>query len=89
VERHLTTFFEWIKAALGEIAPATGPLAAKHFYLTFSGIVTQYFTVAPALAGPWGEDPLGAPALAERRAHLHWLVDTLLARLETTNPQAI
>lgn len=82
VKRHLATFFEWITQALAEIAPRTGPLAAKHFYLSISGIVTNYFTVIPAIAEQWGDDPMSPNALAERREHLHWLVDTLLARLQ-------
>ena len=82
VQKHLATFFIWITEALAEIAPKDGPLAAKHFYLTISGIVTNYFTVTPALADHWGTDPMSPAALAERREHLHWLVDTLLARLQ-------
>lgn len=82
VRRHLATFFEWITEALAEISPKTGPLAAKHFYLSISGIVTNYFTVTPALAEQWGTDPMSPAALGERREHLHWLVDTLLARLQ-------
>jgi AcrR family transcriptional regulator len=82
VRRHLATFFEWITESLAEISPKTGPLAAKHFYLSISGIVTNYFTVTPALAEQWGVDPMSPAALAERREHLHWLVDTLLARLQ-------
>jgi AcrR family transcriptional regulator len=82
VRRHLATFFEWITEVLAEVSPKTGPLAAKHFYLSISGIVTHYFTVAPAIAEQWGCDPMSTDALAERREHLHWLVDTLLARLQ-------
>lgn len=82
VRRNLAAFFDWITEALAEIAPKTGPLASKHFYLSISGIVTNYFTVTPALAEQWGEDPMSPSALAERREHLHWLVDTLLARLQ-------
>jgi len=82
VRRNLAAFFDWITEALAEISPQTGPLAAKHFYLSISGIVTNYFTVTPALADQWGTDPMSPAALAERREHLHWLVDTLLARLQ-------
>ncbi len=82
VRHHLATFFEWITEVLAEISPKTGPLAAKHFYLSISAIVTNYFTITPAIAKQWGVDPMSPAALAERREHLHWLVDTLLARLQ-------
>lgn len=82
VRKNLASFFDWITEALAEVSPKTGPLASKHFYLSISGIVTNYFTVTPALAEQWGTDPMSPAALAERREHLHWLVDTLLARLQ-------
>jgi AcrR family transcriptional regulator len=87
IERHLAPFFEWTVELLAEIAPQGGPLAARHFYLTISGIVTNYFTYAPALADAWEGDPMGASALAERRAHIHWVVDTLLTALAQEGPQ--
>lgn len=82
IERHLTPFFDWTVELLKEVAPASGPLAARHFYLTISGLVTGYFTYAPAVRGAWDGDPLGQDALAERRAHVHWVMDSLLAALD-------
>jgi len=81
VQRNLAPFYQWITGVLAEIAPASGPLAARQFYVTFSGSVINYFTYGPVLAPMWGGDPSGADGLAERRAHLHWLVDTILDRL--------
>lgn len=81
VLRHLAPFFEWTTTLLSEIAPAQGPLAARHFYLTISGIVTGYFTYAPALESHWEGDPMSTQALAERRQHVHWLVETLVTAL--------
>ena len=69
IRKNLEPLFRWITGALGEIAPAEGPLAARHF------------TYAPVLQGLWGEDPLSAAALAERRAHVHWMVDGILERM--------
>ncbi len=82
VQRHLRTFFQWMTRALADITPAQGPLSAKHFYISISGIVISYFTYTPVLGSTWGQDPLSDKALTERRAHVHWLVDALLARLQ-------
>ena len=59
-----------------------GPLAARQFFLTFSASVINHFTYGEALAPAYGTDPLSPDGIAERRAHLHWLVDALLAALE-------
>jgi len=82
VQRNLAPMFDWISNALADIAPATGPLAARQFFVTFSATVINYFTYGPVLAAMWGDDPTSDGALDERRAHLHWLVDTILDRLQ-------
>lgn len=81
VRRNLEALFEWAAGALEPVTPRRGPLAAKHFFLTFSGIVINYYTYAPAFEGLWGEDPMSPRARAERRAHVLWVLETLLARL--------
>ncbi len=81
VRQNLGLLLRGVEAALGDAVPAHGPLAARHFFVTLSGAVLNYFTYAPALEGAWDGDPLSPEGIAERRAHLHWLVDTLLAAL--------
>lgn len=81
VEKTLAPLFDWTVQALSEVTPREGPLAARQFYVTFSGMMINYFTYAPVLGRVWGADPLSAEALAERRAHVHWIADTLLAGL--------
>ena len=75
--------FEWTAQALSTVAPDRGPQAARHFFVSFSGIVTNYYSYARVLGPLWGADPLSESALAERREHVHWLVDTLVQRLST------
>ncbi len=82
IGENLAVLLGGIEQALAEVTPADGPTAARHFFVTLSGAVINYFTYAPALAGVWPGDPLDAEAVSERRAHLHWLVDALLAHLE-------
>jgi TetR/AcrR family transcriptional regulator len=88
IRRHLQPLLEWTAKALSEITPNVGPLAGKHFFLTFSGATINFFTYGPLLEGAWGVDPRSDEAVEERRAHLHWLVDTLLAGLEAEAARA-
>ncbi len=82
VRRGLVPLLQWTERALEELTPREGPLAARQFFLTFSGAVINFFTYGPMLAPMWNTDPLGDQGIAERRAHLHWLVDTVLTGLE-------
>jgi len=82
IQRNLRPLFEWFEKALAGVTDPEGPLAARHFFVTFSGITINYFTYSPLLAPAWNGDPLSSAALEERRAHVHWLVDALLAALE-------
>jgi len=88
VRRNLEPLFNWTVAALSEVAPETGPTAARQFFVTFSGIVINYFTFAPVLGPLWGDDPMSEEGLAERRAHVHWIVDTLLDRLRQQSSES-
>jgi TetR/AcrR family transcriptional regulator len=83
IERNLRQLFDWTTRALAELVPDAGPLAARHFFVTFSAMVINYFTYTPVLGEAWGErDPMGEEALSERRAHVHWMVDVALTALE-------
>jgi TetR/AcrR family transcriptional regulator len=78
IQKNLAPLFGWLRDALSEVAPETGPMAARQLFVTFSALVINYYTFAPVLAPEWGDDPLGPAALAERREHVHWIVDLLL-----------
>jgi len=78
IRKNLLPFYRWTEAALTEYLPADGPLAARHFYVSFSGMVINYFTYGPLLAEAWGTDPLGEEAVEERREHVHWVADRVL-----------
>jgi AcrR family transcriptional regulator len=82
VKRHLTEVLSIATEAFGDRAEMTGHLAPRHFQLTLSAAVINYFTYAPILGKDfWDSDPMSAPALAERRAHIHWIVDAWLDAL--------
>ena len=81
IQKSMSPLLEWTSEMLGDIAPQTGPLATRHFFVTISASVINYFTYTPAVAPAWGDDPLTPDAIEERRAHLHWLVDVCLDQL--------
>lgn len=81
IGRNLGALYGWMEEALRGVAPAHGPLAARQLFVTFSAAVINYFTYAPVIGAAWGSDPMDAAGLAERRAHVHWLVDAVLERL--------
>lgn len=81
IGHHMTPLYRWVERALEGVAPKTGPLAAGQLYVTVSGVVTSWYSQAPLLAALWDKDPEGAEAGAERRAHVHWLVDAMYEKL--------
>lgn len=85
VERNLTPFYDHVTGLLGSLSPAFGPRAARQLYITLSGAVLNYCTYAPALASRWGADPMSSPALEDRRAHVHWVIDTLAGELRPSS----
>lgn len=86
VSRGIGTLFEWTKTSLTAIAPATGPKSTRQIFVTIAGAVLNYMVYAPALASAWGDDPLAPESFEERRAHMHWLVDLMLADLDASTP---
>ncbi len=84
LQRNLEPLFRWTQAALSELSPEQGPLAARQFFITLSGAVINTFTYAPVLELMWGDDPLSEAGIAERRAHLHWVVDALMDKLQAS-----
>lgn len=84
VSRHYSQMLGMTKEMLVDLLPSDGPLSARNFHLTLSAITINYFTYAPVLQDePWpGGDAFSEEALADRRAHVHWLVDAWLVGLK-------
>ncbi len=82
IRENLGRLYEWVAHTLGGLVSQSGPTSARQLALSISGLVVNYYTYAPALGAAWrGADPLGKAARAERRAHLHWVLDAILDRL--------
>ena len=86
IRRNLEPLFAWVERTFSEVAPTAGPLAARQFFVTFSGIVINYYTYAVVLEPLWSEDPMNPSALDDRRAHVHWMADLVLDGLEREGP---
>ena len=84
IVQYMRPLFLWGSGLVGDSLDTSGPLSARQFFLSLFGMVINYYTYAPVLQELWGEDTLGAKALAERREHLHHLVDTLFQRFITS-----
>ncbi len=83
IEENLKLLHGFVDDSLEGVAPPSGPRSAKHLFVTLSGAVINYFTYAPVLRTIWNEEPLSPEGVAERREHLHSLLDCLLANLDS------
>ncbi len=85
-QEQLRRLHTWVETELLADVPARGPGGARQFMITVAGAVLTYFSFAPGLGPMWpdAEGLLSESALAERRAHLHQLVDAFLAHLAQT-----
>ena len=86
IRDNLTRLHAVLADALGAVLPTRGPTATRQLFLTISTLVLSHGPSARALGAMLGEELDSPEARAERRAHLHWLADTLLERLG--RPQA-
>lgn len=82
IRRGMTLLYQAVAEVLADHTTQEGPLAARHFFVSMSGMVNTYFLQAAALQALWPTPPLRVAALRERRVHLHWMLDAVLQRLE-------
>lgn len=83
VIQYMSPLQRWGESVFGGLLPAEGPLSPQHFFVSIFGMAINYYTYMPVLEGLWVGDPTAAPALAERRTHLHAVIDALLDRFGT------
>ena len=80
IMQYMSPLYQWGLSVFGGMLPATGPLSARHFFMSVFGMVINYYTYAPILGPLWGVDPLGGTAQNERREHIHLMVDAIMDR---------
>lgn len=75
-------FLRWTESMLTRVVKPAGPTAARQIVLTVSGAMQNFFVYDNVLELLFEGDIDADALIKERRAHMHWLVDALLAQLE-------
>lgn len=78
IARNMEPLFRRGSEFLAGRLPADGPLSVRHFFISFFGMVINFYTYSPLLEHLWGYDPTTPSGMAERREHLHLVLDGLL-----------
>lgn len=81
IRANMQQLYELMRDEFKDVLPAEGPLSAKHFFVTLSASVINYYTYAKVLRGVWNADPSSPEMLRERRNHMQWLAETIVTRL--------
>lgn len=81
IRANMQQLYELMRDEFKDVLPADGPLSAKHFFVTLSASVINYYTYAKVLRGVWNADPSSPEMLRERRNHMQWLAETIVSRL--------
>jgi AcrR family transcriptional regulator len=76
--QYMEPLHNWGTALLGGLVDETGPMSARHFFISFFGMIINYYTYSNVLGKLWGSDPFETNALRERREHIHSLLDAAL-----------
>ncbi|MFK7985432.1 MAG: TetR/AcrR family transcriptional regulator [Sandaracinaceae bacterium] len=79
VKKHLQEVLSLTTEMLAPLTPKQGPTSAKHFHVSLSAVVINWVTYGPVLLG---EEASSRAMRAERRQHVHWVVDAWLDKLE-------
>lgn len=82
IRANLQQLYQLMRDEFADLLPTDGPLAARHFFVTLSATVINYYTYARVLGTEvWGRDPNDDVALGERRAHIQWMAETVMKRV--------
>lgn len=82
IEKSVTPLVEWLRQEVQGAVPATGPSSIEHLYISLAGAINHYFTHTQVLQEVLENPAMSEEALAERAAHLSWLVDAIFAQIE-------
>ena len=81
IRQGLEVLYDAVAELMKDVAPATGPMSARHFFISLSGMVNTYFLYAAAIEPMWGADPLSVGQRRERREHVHWMLDAIIGQV--------
>lgn len=80
IMQYMMPMQQWGESVFGDIFPAEGSLSPRHFFISVFGMAINYYTYMPVLEQLWDGDQMSVPALAERREHLHFVLDALMEK---------
>ena len=83
IMEYMQPLYQWGLSVFGAILPADGPMSAKHLFISIYGMIINYYTYTPVLERLFDNDPMAGEELAQRRGHIHFMVDHLLAGIES------
>jgi len=81
IRQGIEVLYNAVAELMKGISPSVGPLSARHFFVSLSGMVNTYFLYASAIEPLWGSDPLSVSQRRERREHLHWMLDAIIEQV--------
>ena len=81
IVQYTKPLYLWGREVFGDLLPVSGPWSARHIFLSIFGMIINYYTYSPALEPLWDVNPMESSSLAERREHVHLMVDVILNRL--------
>jgi AcrR family transcriptional regulator len=87
VMQYMLPMQQWGESVFGDLFPAEGPLSPRHFFISVFGMAINYYTYAPVLEQLWAGDPMAVTSLAERREHLHFVLDALMDKFAVGEKQ--
>lgn len=82
IREHMNRILGWVEDILSEECPEQGTLAGRQIFVTLAGASSVYVAYDPLFESVWDGDMMSRENLRERRDHLHWLIDTIVDRLE-------
>jgi len=80
ITKYIEPLYRWGTAVFGAFLNEEGPLSARQFFISFYGLVINYYTYSPVLEGLWQRDLMDQEALAERREHVHLMLDAMIEK---------
>lgn len=82
IRENLRKLHQALHDALGHALPERGPMAARQLYMTIGCLVVHHGTHATSPLALASDELQSDVGREERRAHVHWLADTIVDRIE-------
>ena len=78
IAKRFEPIYQFVTVVFASLLPEDGPMSGRQFLASFFGMVVNYFTYAAVLEEFWEKDLMEPSMLADRRKHIHNLMDIVL-----------